>query len=96
MPRIIDKVTGALSYVIKLLDGSTIHRHIDHIKARENHVDDNHVDDNADCSWDYIDRNISESTAAVPVNIPEQSTQQTVQRSECIQRPPNRYIPSQK
>ena len=43
------------------------------MKARENHVDDN-----ADCSWDYIDSNISESAAAVPVYIPEQSTQQTV------------------
>ena len=79
MPGTIDKVTGPLSYVIKLPDGSIIHCHIDHIKARENHVDDN-----ADCIWDYIDSNIGESTAAVPVNIPEQSTQQTVRRSEHI------------
>lgn len=96
MPGIIDKVTGPLSYVIKLPDESTIRRHIDHIKARENHVNDNHVDDNADGSWDYIDSNISESTAAVPVNTPGQSTQQTVRRSERILRPPDRYIPSQK
>ena len=84
MPGIIDKVTGPLSYVIKLPDGSTIRYHIDHIKAKENHVDDNHVDDNADGSWDYIDSNIGESTAAVPVNTLEQSTQQTVRRLECI------------
>ena len=77
MPGIINKVTRLLSYVIKLPDGSTNHCHIDYIKARENHVDDN-----ADCSWDYVDSNISESTAAVPVNTPEQSTQQIVQRSE--------------
>ena len=69
MPGIINKVTGSLSHVIKLPDGSTNHCHIDHIKARENHVDDN-----TDCSWDYIDSNISESAAAVPVNTPEQST----------------------
>ena len=93
MPGIIDKITGQLSYVIKLHDGSTICRHIDHIKVRENHVDDNHIDDNADCSWHYIDTNISKSTAAVTVNTPEQPTQQILQRSECIWRPPDHYIP---
>ena len=33
MPGIIDKITGPLSYVIKLSDGVTIHRHVDHEKA---------------------------------------------------------------
>ena len=35
LPGKISQATGPLSYIIELLNGNTIRRHVDHIKARE-------------------------------------------------------------
>ena len=80
MPGIIDKITGPLSYVMKLSDGVTIRRHVDHVKARESHDDDN-----TNSSWDYIDNNTSEPTTTEPTateltaTAPENTTEQPIQ-----------------
>ena len=35
IPGIVRKVTGPLSYVVELLDGRTVRRHVDHVRKRE-------------------------------------------------------------
>jgi len=95
IPGIIDKVTGPLSYVIKLPDGSTICRYIDHLKARESQDE---IEDSGDHSWDYIESSATNQPATEHENTlenTEQSNTQTVQRSERIRKPPDRYTPSQ-
>jgi len=46
LPGRISKVTGPLSYIIELLNGKTVRRHVDHIKAREEQPSNN------DTNWD--------------------------------------------
>ena len=35
LPGIVRKVTGPLSYVVELLDGKTVQRHVDHVQKRD-------------------------------------------------------------
>ena len=35
LPGIVRKVTGPLSYVVELLDGKTVRRHVDHVRKRD-------------------------------------------------------------
>ena len=37
IPSTIAKVTGPVSYVVKLMDGREVHRHIDNVIARSSH-----------------------------------------------------------
>ena len=70
--RKISKVTGPLSYIIDLLDGKTVRRHVDHIKAREEEQPSRN-----DTNWDYVNSDSagqSTDTSQPTANIDEQST----------------------
>ena len=78
-------VTGPLSYIIDLLDGKTVRRHVDHIKAREEQPSRN------DTNWDYVNSDSAEQstdTSQPTANIDEQST---LCRSTSTRQPPERF-----
>ena len=58
LPGKISKATGPLSYIIELLNGNTVCRHVDHIKAREQSQEQQ---SSVDTNWDYVD---SDSTSS--------------------------------
>ena len=83
IPGIVEKVTGPLSYVIKLIDESTIRRHVDHIKAKEARENKDKLTVNtneneySDSSWDTINVNpINEEQSNV---LPTTNTTQTIE-----------------
>jgi len=88
LPGSISKVTGPLSCIIELLDGKTVRRHIDHIKAREEQSSNN------DTNWDYVDSGSAEQSNTLPhtTAIDEQST---LRRSTRSRHPPQRFDASQ-
>ena len=44
IPGTVVQVTGPLPYVIKLQDGATVRRHVDHVRKRENSTVDQDFD----------------------------------------------------
>ena len=56
LPGKISKATGLLSYIVELLNGNIVHRHVDHIKAREQSQEQQ---SSVDTNWHYVDRNLT-------------------------------------
>jgi len=52
-------VTGPISYIIKLSDGTILHCHVDHVKARESDEENQDIDSN-NSNLDYIDGSTNE------------------------------------
>ena len=90
---VVEKVIGPLSYVIKLIDESTIRCHIDHIKAteaRENKGEltvNTNENENSDSSWNTIDVNpVNEDTIDVnPVNEEQSNVSPTTTTTQTIE-----------
>ena len=88
LPGNISKVTGPLSYIIELLDGKTVWRHVDHIKAREEQPSSN------DTNWDYVDSGLAEQSNTLPPTQPTEE-QSTLRRSSRTRQPPQHFDASQ-
>ena len=87
LPSKVDKVTGPLSYVIELTDGSKVRRHVDHIKARESNDNVVQCPELNGTHRDYVNSDSIQSAASSNSS----TTESTLRRSTSIRKPPERY-----
>ena len=81
-------------YIIELSDGNTVHRHVDHIKARDYSHDDVQSPGYVDANLDYVNANFSQSTEAPMTKLATNSSttaESNLCRSTRVHRPPQRY-----
>ena len=79
-PGIVVKVTGPLSYMIKLQDRMTIRRHVDHVRKRENSI----VDQDSDSMVFGPELGTDESTHPPIVPTSQKDSQSGSQKSETL------------
>ena len=98
IPGIVKKVTGPLSYVVKLQDGKEVRRHVDHVRKREiSELTPPSVGPELYPDIDEIQPSINEPTdsSVTPISDPtnERDTIPTIQprRSDRARRPVERY-----
>ena len=78
IPGTVVKVTGPLSYMIKLQDGTTVHRHVDHVRKRENSI----VDQDSDTMVFGPELGTDETTQPPTVPTSQEDSQSESQESE--------------
>ena len=101
IPGTVAKVTGPLSYVIKLQDGKTVRRHVDSIRERENSTTDESSDttmlfepDLSTGTDTHTDQADQESPVESPQELSESSaagSAPALRRSTRPHNPPNHY-----
>jgi len=96
LPGTVAKVNGPLSYEVKLLDGSTVRRHVDHVRKRssppQDTSHDSGVDSSVDLSFDTPVRLVDNTPIIVPPRDPSPVEVRTVRRSSRVSRPPDRLL----
>ena len=78
IPGTVVKVTGPLSYMIKLQDGTIVRRHVDHVRKRENSI----VDQDSDAMVFGPELGTDETTQPPTVQPSQEDSQPELQESD--------------
>jgi len=91
LPGVIDAVRGPLTYLVRLNDGRSIKRHVDHVRTRSSEHNDTTGIDDADLSFGPATD--SDDPLLEPHIVTEEVATAPVRSSTRVRRPPNRFRP---
>lgn len=93
IPGTVEAVRGPLSYLVRLLDGRLIRRHVDHVRRRLSELPTTSTSSDDDISFDISCTSSPSTWPTVGAPSPPRPPVPLPRRSSRIRRPPERWCP---